>query len=90
MNNDIQTFTAEYVILPKPVYWCNLLKGQKFALNHYGFNSKEQRFEIYTKRTWIKCFLETHPQKIEYSIYKLINPLTAIVYPVTEHYYFTK
>lgn len=90
MQNCRQLFAAEYVILPQGVYWSNLYRGQKFALNIYGFNEKEQRFEIYTKRTWVKAFLETHPQKFDYPIWKLINPTTTLVYPIIEQYYFNE
>ena len=90
MDNFRQTFAAEYVIIPTPCRWAELQRGQKFALNIYGFSERLQCFEIYTKRTWVKAFLETSPQKPDYPIYHLINPITGLVYPVIEHYYFNE
>lgn len=87
-QNSRQVFTVEYVILPKVLYWRELKRGQKFALSLYGFSENNERFEIYTKRTWGRAFLETHPNKPDYPIYKLINPLKSPVYLVAENYYF--
>lgn len=90
VENFRQMFAVEYVILPQPCYWAELQRGQKFALNRYGFSEKEQRFEIYTKRTWVKAFLETNPQKLDFPIWKLINPLDRLIYPIIESYYFNE
>lgn len=90
MNTTRQTFTIQYTIIPVPVFWKNLKRGQKFALNPYAFSNERDRFEIYTKRTWGRAFLETHPKKIDYPIYKLINPLRGLIYPVLEVYSFNR
>ena len=88
MNDDRQTFTIQYVILAKPTYWREIKRGQKFALNIYAFSQERDRFEVYCKRTWGRCFLETHPNKIDYPIYKLVNPLRNQLYLVLEEYTF--
>lgn len=88
MDTERQTFTIQYLI-SQPILWRELKRGQKFALNQYAFSQERDRFEVYCKRTWVKCFLETHPDKPDYPIYKLINPLKKAVYLVMEVYSFT-
>lgn len=90
MQTDRQTFTIQFTVLTQPIFWRDLTLGQKFALNQYAFSQERDRFEIYCKRTWVRCFLETHPDKLDYPIYKLVNPLRKPIYRIIEVYSFNE
>lgn len=75
--------TINFTILPIPIRIWDLAKGTLFSLTESGQNLAGD-YEIYCKISKTKCLLFSHPDKLEFSIPKLIPSDTG--YKVIENW----
>lgn len=58
--------------------------GEKFCLTESGYNKNTDRQEIYVKISRSKCVLDSHPDKLIFSIAKLCKSMQAVGYKLIE------